>query len=247
MRRRFERSTLRGIAAVRMGVLSLVLLVVAAGCSDASGILHGVGGASLLSGGAPQTEQPAGESTTPMTAALRAAYVGSAQENARCEYDFEVVSGRAAAQTPSRGFTAELSDGALRIQPSSDAADWSLALRGTGIGRGDDIRPVESLPGAGILEGNRATYHRSDGSAEWYLNGPLGVEQGFTLVERPAGDFDELIIELTVGGGLAPQPIAEGTAVVLRTADGDIASRHSELFVHETEPERQGLQRNQLR
>ena len=56
MRRRVERSTLRGIAAVRGAVLLLVVLAVAAGCSSEGGILDGVGGTSGLRAAAPEAK-----------------------------------------------------------------------------------------------------------------------------------------------------------------------------------------------
>ncbi len=162
--------------------LVLLILVVVAACSADSGNLGGVGGASGVEASQAQTPQ---NSASKMTPGLRAAYIASVQNNASEEYRFERPSGtgRAIASNPAQGLTAELADGALRVEPDADEPDWSLGLRWTGIGRGDDIEPVESpVVGSEAID-NLATYHRPDGSEEWYLNGPLRIEQGFLLAE----------------------------------------------------------------
>jgi hypothetical protein len=47
-----------------------------------------------------------------------------------------------------------------------------------------------TLRGAGAVtpdaSGNRVEYHRG-ALTEWYVNGPLGLEQGFTLAQPPGG------------------------------------------------------------
>ena len=59
---------------------------------------------------------------------------------------------------------------------------WRLGLRA--IGRGPPLTPVGSS--APAARANRVSYARK-GLVEWYANGPLGLEQGFTVRSRPAG------------------------------------------------------------
>ncbi len=60
----------------------------------------------------------------------------------------------------------------------------SLNMRLAGVGYGTALRPVPAaVPRA---SDNRVTYSRP-GLQEWYANGPLGLEQGFTLARAPAG------------------------------------------------------------
>lgn len=54
-----------------------------------------------------------------------------------------------------------------------------------GIGRGD--RPAPPVRGAAETQGNRVVLDRGS-VEEWYVNGPLGLEQGFTVQRRPRGD-----------------------------------------------------------
>jgi hypothetical protein len=88
-----------------------------------------------------------------------------------------------------------------------------LALNLTGIGRGETLAAV----GFGEVksDGARVEIHRPE-LIEWYENSPAGLEQGFTLEERPAGD-GPLRLELAVDGGEAA---LRGDAVVFKTATG---------------------------
>ncbi|HEY6293548.1 MAG TPA: FG-GAP repeat protein [Terriglobia bacterium] len=57
---------------------------------------------------------------------------------------------------------------------------WGMALRGYGYG--DDLTAVnDATPQAGA---NQVKYRRGP-LTEWYVNGPLGLEQGFALDARP--------------------------------------------------------------
>ena len=60
-----------------------------------------------------------------------------------------------------------------------------LALSLAGVGRGERIAPV--APGEVTSEGARVEIRRP-GLVEWYANSPAGLEQGFTLEERPEGE-----------------------------------------------------------
>ncbi len=66
---------------------------------------------------------------------------------------------------------------------------------------------------APVMTGQRVEYRRGD-VTEWYLNGPLGVEQGFTLA-APQASGDTLALTVMVGAGATPR--FEGGAVTLAT------------------------------
>ena len=88
-----------------------------------------------------------------------------------------------------------------------------LALKLTGVGRGETLARVG--PGEVSSEGARVEIQRP-GLLEWYENSPAGLEQGFTLQKRPAGE-GPLRLELAVAGGEAA---LHGDAVVFKTATG---------------------------
>jgi hypothetical protein len=91
------------------------------------------------------------------------------------------------------------------VEIGSRGANWKLGLRGYGYASA--LQPVdEAVPQA---NSNRVEYRRGP-LTEWYVNGPLGLEQGFTLNERPveavqAGLHNAgqpLTIELAILGNL---------------------------------------------
>ncbi len=71
--------------------------------------------------------------------------------------------------------------------------------------------------GAGNVtsEGHRVEIRR-EGLVEWYLNSREGLEQGFTLAERPAGE-GPLVLELEVASA---QASLRGDAIILATRAG---------------------------
>jgi hypothetical protein len=74
-----------------------------------------------------------------------------------------------------------------------------LALSVSGIGRGNTLAVV----GPGEVVSRRARIEiRRAGVVEWYENSTAGLEQGFTLANRPEGD-GELVLELVVADARA--------------------------------------------
>jgi len=88
-----------------------------------------------------------------------------------------------------------------------------LGLSLTGVGRGGPLVPVAS--GHVVAEGARIEIRRPK-LIEWYVNSPRGLEQGFTLLERPKGK-GALALELAVDGARAS---LRGGRVVLATLAG---------------------------
>lgn len=66
------------------------------------------------------------------------------------------------------------------LHVSARAATWGLSL--AGYGYGSALSPVSAV--APHATANRVEYRRGE-LVEWYVNGPLGLEQGFTLAAPP--------------------------------------------------------------
>jgi len=80
----------------------------------------------------------------------------------------------------------------------SGEASWQMKFVGYGYGSA----LISVKPAAPQAEANRVAYRRGP-VTEWYLNGPVGMEQGFTLTERPGGEHGgPLTIALAMGGNL---------------------------------------------
>ena len=93
---------------------------------------------------------------------------------------------------------------------------WRLETRGYGYG--DTLHRLKAL--APQANGNRVEYRR-DGLTEWYENGPLGLEQGFTLAHRPGKGNGQkpLTVELGLNGDLVATMQPGGKALELRRVD----------------------------
>jgi hypothetical protein len=83
---------------------------------------------------------------------------------------------------------------------SISSAKAKLGLRLSSYGYGDSLRPVAHV--APEMTVNRVSYAHG-ALTEWYANGPLGLEQGFTLASRPGAASGPLKLSLSLTGGLA--------------------------------------------
>ncbi|MEZ5352866.1 MAG: FG-GAP repeat protein [Bryobacteraceae bacterium] len=99
---------------------------------------------------------------------------------------------------------------------------WGLELESWGFA-GQMVRASEAQPRA---DGNRIRYRRGDGVQEWFVNDVRGLEQGFTLLRRPAGE-GLLAFDLAVRGGLEPR--LSGDSVGFIDGSGAQVVRYSGL------------------
>ena len=119
-----------------------------------------------------------------------------------------------------RGFTTEPRGGVWR---------WGLELTGYGIG--GNRRPVGSMAKAEAT-GTRLSYHWDGTLEEWFLNDGRGLEQGWTLSERPDGtgvDEEILRLDLAVRGDLRPIVGTGGRSVNFVSEDGTTALTYGGL------------------
>jgi trimeric autotransporter adhesin len=109
-------------------------------------------------------------------------------------------------------------------------ATWKLALRG--YGRGGNVQPVSEA--APQMSRNRVEYGRGP-VTEWYVNGPLGVEQGFTVKERPSvadgtrAGMKALTLTLALSGDLTASVDRNGTGLTLTGDVGQPELRYGGL------------------
>ena len=100
----------------------------------------------------------------------------------------------------------------------------ALSLRLVAVGRPGSLQtPPPTLP---RTSANRVSYSHS-GLTEWYANGPLGLEQGFDLSQRPSGQ-GKLSLALGVHGSLEPRLQRGGVVFVDR--DGRTVLRYGGLL-----------------
>jgi hypothetical protein len=104
---------------------------------------------------------------------------------------------------------------------STGNSQWGLGL--AAVGRGGELAPVPAA--TPVPEANRVDYRRGS-IQEWYLNGPAGLEQGFTLAERPGGDPGQrLTLALGAPESLTGKSDPGGTGMVLNQGSDSLAYR----------------------
>jgi hypothetical protein len=111
---------------------------------------------------------------------------------------------------------------------SSGSDTWSMAL--AQVGHGDTTQAV----GVATVQAqqNRVTYAYG-ALAQWFVNGPAGLEQGFTLSPDPVGSEGSapLLVDLRLGGSVQATANAAGDALTLSRSDGSTVWTYSGLEV----------------
>ena len=132
--------------------------------------------------------------------------VGIARELAEREYGFS--QGASGLQAPNRrqGLRSLPGEDGLTLVPRSadyaaDAMPWAWSWVTCGFGREDAVESVAAT--TAVPHGTRVEYPRAS-FIEWWDNRPEGIEQGFTIPSRPAGQR-RLVIEGEVSGTLHPR------------------------------------------
>jgi hypothetical protein len=97
--------------------------------------------------------------------------------------------------SPAQGLTASVGGAGIEVRGSNGA----VGMRLLGWGCESALGPATGWRAS--AEANRVELTRK-GITEWYIAGPLGIEQGFTVVAPAAGceAAGELVIELAVAG-----------------------------------------------
>jgi len=172
------------------------------------GLLACLVGALAASGGGPAVRaapaaQPSSWSRLPLAAR---GPVSAAVASHDPSYRISRSASGLTARNPAQGLQLRFSSAGVGVRTGT--GELRLGLRA--VGRGEIARrlgPVEP----NVSAPNRTVYRRA-GLSEWYANGPLGLEQGFTLQRRPAGR-GELSFTVGLSGSLAAGAIQHGQTV----------------------------------
>jgi hypothetical protein len=103
------------------------------------------------------------------------------------------------------------------VEVRSGGTRWGLVA--SSCGYGPALMPVADAPPQGSA--NRVEYRRG-ALTEWYVNGPLGLEQGFTLDTPPGprASGHPLTLSVALSGDLEPSVDPDSSGLTLREADG---------------------------
>lgn len=130
-------------------------------------------------------------------------------------------------QAPNRphNLRAYFEPGGLRLHDRSAPGEPELmALRLAALGRAGSERPV---PAGEVSSDGARVEIRRPGLVEWYLNAGVGLEQGFTLDERPEG-AGRLSLKLALSSGSAR---SAGVGAALLRAESGRELRYAGLAV----------------
>jgi len=130
---------------------------------------------------------------------------------------------------PEQGLSAEF--GADGMQVSAGEHSWGLTL--DGYGYGESLQPLPEV--APTVRDNRIEYSRGS-LTEWYLNGPFGLEQGFTLAMPPiVKTGGPLTLALSQNGDLQAAVGAGGKELVLTAPSGEAVLGYAGLSAYDAD------------
>ena len=134
-------------------------------------------------------------------------------------------------ENPPHSMSAEFDTLGVSIS-SGNEGEWTWSLRFDGYAKGHVVGPaVEAKLTAG---GNRVEYLYPDGVTEWYVNGPLGLQQGFTFESRllPSDD-GTLEVRMALSGDVTVEVNEGGASALLRSRGGRNALRYGGLYAYD--------------
>ncbi len=119
---------------------------------------------------------------------------------------------------------------AIGVDLQQEGRHWGMSLRGYGYG--EKLRNTNAV--APRATANRVEYSRGP-LIEWYVNGPIGVEQGFTLRHAPGSANDKpLTLAFALSGGLIASVDSGGHSLTLEK-NGVAALRYSGLMASDAQ------------
>jgi len=153
------------------------------------------------------------------------------QGDAPAEYAIWAREGRYPAYNANHELQTTFAQEGVEIRSDRDGVSvWNLRL--VGYGYGEAIQPVS--PAEPQAFGNRVEYQRGS-LTEWYLNGPLGVEQGFTLHEPPVNGNTNtpLILALDFPADLVVDVAPDGQSATLKDPDNQMGFVYGHLYAND--------------
>jgi hypothetical protein len=158
--------------------------------------------------------------------------ISSALGHDDAQYGMHATADGYTAQNAANHLAAHYTSEGVEIRSQND--NWGLEFQGWGYGEHTSNRSKAAV--APVVNANRIEYRRGT-LTEWYVNGPLGIEQGFTISKPPAAlpdsKHDELDIELGLQGSLSATIQSGRHALALRNQKGVETLRYGPLLVYD--------------
>ena len=141
------------------------------------------------------------------------------------------VEGGYGARDPGNRWTIRFDGRGFDTRPDDGSWGWGLQLVRWGFaGREREV----AGEACACAKGERLTYERDASLSEWYVNDRRGLEQGFTVRERPEGD-GPLTFVLAVRGELRPQVQSDGRGVSFSDGAGAAVLTYAGLAAYDAD------------
>ena len=181
----------------------------------------GVSGSVLSERGVVRAAGPA-RAMTAVPAALAAAASPAIGAHGR---SFQVIRRSGVLVASGGGVSSSFTRAGVSLGTAEGVARLSLLAAGYG-GRLAAVREVTP-----VADGSSVSYRRG-WLREWYRNGPFGLEQGYTLANRPAeSQLGPLTLALGISGPLTARRF--GSGIVLTSKDGRAVLNYGQLSVRD--------------
>lgn len=167
---------------------------------------------------------------TALPPGLRAAYIQARQSEAGRAYQMTARGAQVAAHNAAHHLALQLDAQGVHLQGRGGAALGSLQLVRAGCA--DSPALLAEVPPQ--ARGTRVEYPRA-GLTEWYVNGPMGIEQGFTVSRDPG--CRRLAFELQLGREWAATLVGSGPQARIELQDRRSGQRlyYSDLFARDAQ------------
>jgi 6-phosphogluconolactonase (cycloisomerase 2 family) len=199
----------------RSGAFVAVLLTIAACAALVFTVLAPTGSSVVATARTTATTAPAVHGWATVSVSEQAAVSRSLGADQHTYWASAPSHATVAVRNPSQSLSASFNDGRVAV---SGQRGLRFGLSALEVGRVGSLASVAL--GSAEVSHNRIAY-TSPAIAEWFVNGPLGVEQGFTLAHRAAGS-GALQISQQLAGNLTGSVSAGG-------ADATFSSRAGTL------------------
>ena len=158
------------------------------------------------------------------------------------QYRFSRKNTTANAHNVTQGWELTFDENGLSVTPANgDAWNWGLQLTGYGYDpenlRGfdarDSLRALRKNATGLTTDTNTLTYYWDENISEWWINQATGLEQGFTVQERPQyltpDTQSPLVLEMAVTGNLSP--VQHGNTIHFQNPAGETILTYDKLLV----------------
>lgn len=138
----------------------------------------------------------------------------------RAQYDrhrrgFFPVGGKYHTRSYSQQWLAKFDGRGFEVIPNEGAGTWGLELSSYGFAGAERMIQRGATVSADV---EKARYKWNSEIQEWFVNGPQGLEHGFTIHQRPVRSSGPLTLHLNVRGELTAR--ADGRSATFIDRDG---------------------------